>query len=503
LYPIFLALRYARTRVVTYLALLTVAVSVASFVVVMGILGGFRHRVEKIIQETGAPLEIHCGATYGVFDPEGVARRLGRIPGVKGASPYIQSGTLIRTDNFRALGFFRGIDLKRELKYGRLREYLLARLPVEDVGKEMRGVPPPPRSATPAPPVSFKAPRHMRRHEVNKKILEPWLDPTRSEPGEVPVWFREKKPGRRPAPPGDEEDEEEGLIPRTQPMRPAVPPGVRPPQGVIVGAKRARNLGLRVGDEVIMAVLDPHKDTLARTRSFWVIGFYKSDTDWLNDIILIDRQAAEDLTGRKEASGISIWLDEPDQVLTVRERVRRAFQEDRYTKVRTWRESQPGIFNMMNMQDRVMLIILMIFFVMTGAFVMAILWVLVAEKTRDIGTIRALGAGRTGVVFTFVSQGLAISAIGVGAGLGLGHLLAANVNEVIAALDGLLLWAGLGEIFGSVSRSLFEMERLPVHYDPLHLWVMTGITVAVSFLASLAPALRAAWLDPVEALRRE
>lgn len=150
-----------------------------------------------------------------------------------------------------------------------------------------------------------------------------------------------------------------------------------------------------------------------------------------------------------------------------------------------------------------MMIILLIFLVLCGAFIMAILWVLVAEKTRDIGTVRALGAGRLGVTGTFVSQGMAIGVLGAALGLGLGWLLAENVNQVVAFLDGLLVELGCGRVFGSISRGLFEMEELPVHYDPVHLTSMAVTTVVISFLASLLPAWRAARLDPVEALRHE
>ncbi len=505
MYPIFLALRYARSRVVTYLALLTVTISVASFVVVMGVLGGFRHRVEKIIQETGAPLEIYCGAVYGIFQPDAVARRVMGVDGVRGASPYVQTMVLIRTERFRTLGVVQGIDLERELKYGRLKQYLFAELPVENVGKIRKiATPPPPSppSTSGAKPTRFTVPQRLARREISREKLEPWEDPSRStQKGTVPIWFKKKKPGAKP--PRGDADDDGGLIPRT-PGRESKP--VKPksfPKGVIVGAKRARKLGLYPGDELIMTVQDPDDDDRARVRKFYVIGFYKSDTDWLNDIIFIDRRAAEDLTGQPQATGISIWLDDNRQMFEVRDRVRNVFEEDSYTQVRTWKESRPQVFGMMDMQDQVMMIILLIFFVMTGAFIMAILWVLVAEKTRDIGTLRALGAGRLGVVIAFVTQGLAISVLGVAAGLGLGYLLATNVNEMIALLDATLVKMKLGQVFGSISRELFDMERLPVHYDRLHLITMTCITIAVSFMASVIPALRAAWLDPVEALRHE
>jgi lipoprotein-releasing system permease protein len=501
LYPIFLALRYARSRVVTYLALLTVAVSVASFVVVMSVLGGFRHEVEEIIQETGAPLEIYCSGSWGIYRADGVAARVAQVDGVRGTSPYIQAQTLIRTERYRAIGLVQGIDLAKELRYGQLGQYLKAELPVENV-EGVGEVRPPPAGGTRPEILSFKVPKHLQKRRIKTETLQPWEDPNRKqEKGTVPVWFVRKRP--KEVRPHREEDDDEGLIPRKPETPGTKPQKPRAPRGVIVGAKRARDLGLYPGDEVIMAVQDRDEENRARVRSFTVVGFYESKTDWLNALIFIDRRAAEDLTGQEEASGISIWLGDNRQMFTVRDAVRGVFREDRYTKVRTWKESRPEVFGMMDMQDRVMMIILLIFFVMTGAFIMAILWVLVSEKIRDIGTVRALGAGRFGVVITFVTQGLAIASVGVGLGLGLGWLLSENVNPAVRQLDAFLNWLGAGEVFGSISRGLFDMKELPVHRDPVHVVSMTVTTLGVSFLASLFPALRAAFLDPVEALRHE
>jgi lipoprotein-releasing system permease protein len=171
--------------------------------------------------------------------------------------------------------------------------------------------------------------------------------------------------------------------------------------------------------------------------------------------------------------------------------------------VRTWKETRPDDFAMLEMQDRVMMIILLVLFVLDGAFIMAILWVLVSDKTRDIGTVRALGAGRFGVVATFVLQGLAIGVLGTAVGMAGGLALAEHVNAAAEALDQGLRWVGLAPQFQGISRGLFGMHHLPVFYDPVHMVSIVLTTMAMSILASLAPAWRAARLDPVEALRHD
>jgi lipoprotein-releasing system permease protein len=107
------------------------------------------------------------------------------------------------------------------------------------------------------------------------------------------------------------------------------------------------------------------------------------------------------------------------------------------------------------------------------------------------------------VISTFVMQGLAIGVLGAAAGMVAGLSLAEHVNEVANALDNLLQGLGAGRMFGGISSGLFGMTRLPVFYDPVHMVSVVATTIAKSFLASLAPAWRAARLDPVEALRHD
>jgi lipoprotein-releasing system permease protein len=207
------------------------------------------------------------------------------------------------------------------------------------------------------------------------------------------------------------------------------------------------------------------------------------------------------------ATGISIWVEDLHGLERVAPEARQVVSEAaplrRNIQVRTWKETRPDDFAMLEMQDRVMMIILLVLFALDGAFIMAILWVLVSDKTRDIGTVRALGAGRFGVMTTFVLQGLAIGVLGTVLGMAGGLALAEHVNGVTGALDQALGYCGVAPLFKSISANLFGMNRLQVFYDPVHMVSIVATIIAVSVLASLAPAWRAARLDPVEALRHD
>ncbi len=571
MYPLFLALRYARSRAVTYLAFLTVAVSVCSFVVVMGVLGGFRHRAEEIITKLGSPLEVYCGSVEGISDAGDLAEDLAAdVPGARGAAPYVQSMTLMRTARYRTTALVRGIDLDKEIRYGAIGEYLLSELPPRkppgeepESGKEqeshaLRDLG---HSLMPwlvdaaasgnggvsgAPKVtSLKVPEGLEGAVIPESELDPWeknapppgaAEEEGPERGTLPIWGGSEPPRDGSAQAGVVHPRDPDSAPPLPPPPPEPKPGRKPapkaepiPRGAIVGVERARKLGLWPGDELILTTQG--EDQEPRSRSFIVVGFYETKTQWLDEGVFIDRRAAHDLSGSKTATGISIWLDDPrraDEALPrAQEVVGRASPYRMDIKVRTWRETRQEDFVMLELQDRVMMIILLVLFALNGAFIMAILWVLVSDKTRDIGTVRALGAGRLGVVATFVCQGLAIGVFGVVLGLSLGLALSEHVNGVTNSLDaGLhkvdagLAWAnnlaqhcGLGRplggpyfeghVFGGISSGLFGMSRLSVFYDPVHMVAVVCMTILVSFLASLFPAWRASRLDPVEALRHD
>lgn len=528
MYPVFLALRYARSRAVTYLALGTVALSVASFIVVMGVLGGFVHRVEEIITQTGSPLELHCNHVDGIADADGVVADAERVPGVAGASAYVQTFALLRTrDTTGTPVAVRGVDLAREARFGSLGEFLRQGL--------FDDAPPPGAKASspdaanaaaleellakvlpwrrgrgaarekprqPLPFKDFKVPETLKPAEIPREELEPWEVPGATEkppePGTLPV-FPPDKPRTGPA---GGPDDGRPLPPPPPPRKKPAPKPEELPRGAVVGSALAVKLHIRRGAEILLGIQG--KDKTPRVRSFTVIGYYDTKTDWLDDLIFIDRRAAEDLLGTSTATGISVWLGDAKDMDRVAKEIRASVvPDDGYTRVRTWRDTRRLQMETLEMQNEVMMIIMLISFALTGAFILAILWVLVSDKTRDIGTLRALGAGRLGVVATFVAQGLTIGILGSAFGLVLGLALAQHVNAAVGALDTLLMKLNIPPQFGAISRGLFGMQHLPVFYNPVHILSLLGTAVGMSFLASLAPAWRAARLDPVEALRHE
>ncbi len=164
----------------------------------------------------------------------------------------------------------------------------------------------------------------------------------------------------------------------------------------------------------------------------------------------------------------------------------------------TWDE-RPNVAGFIQAVRKEIALVLFLFgFIsMTAVFlVFAIFWSMVSEKTKDIGVLRAIGASRAGVAWLFVRYGVAIGAIGSGLGGVLAVLVVKNINPIhdwLGRVLGIVVW----------DPSVYYFTRIPSQVEPERAAMVLGAGVLVSAIGALAPALKAARMDPVRALRFE
>ena len=126
----------------------------------------------------------------------------------------------------------------------------------------------------------------------------------------------------------------------------------------------------------------------------------------------------------------------------------------------------------------------------------AIFWSMISEKTKDIGVLRAIGAGRAGVAWLFLRYGLVIGVVGSLAGGALASVIVLNINPIHEWLGhtlGIYVW----------DPAVYYFTEIPSRVEPWKAAVVLASGVGSSVVGALAPALRAAWMDPVRALRFE
>jgi lipoprotein-releasing system permease protein len=135
-----------------------------------------------------------------------------------------------------------------------------------------------------------------------------------------------------------------------------------------------------------------------------------------------------------------------------------------------------------------MAVILSLIIIVAAFNIVSMLTMVVADKTREIGILKSMGMTDGTVLRIFMLQGLTIGAVGTLLG-GLGGWL------LIVAVDRF----GLVEIPAEV----YFIDKLPVALDPLDLLLIVGVSMAIAFGATIYPALQAARLLPVDAIRGE
>jgi len=270
--------------------------------------------------------------------------------------------------------------------------------------------------------------------------------------------------------------------------------------GIALGYHVARMLGVSIGDEV--AVISPtieEKKLLSRrvkTRPFVVkaileFGMNSMDTT----IALIPLEDAQDLFNLDgKVSGIAMRIDDVFQAEKLKNDIRRRLGFPYWTQ--SWIDMNRSFFSALRVEKNVMTILLSLIILVAGFNIVSTLTMVVMEKTKDIGILKAIGATKRSIMDIFVIQGFVVGFLGVMIGLVLGLALTFNLNTVADFLENTF---GI-EVFPS---DIYYFNQIPTQINVNDIVIIVVSALLISILAGLYPARTAANLHPVEALRYE
>jgi lipoprotein-releasing system permease protein len=161
-----------------------------------------------------------------------------------------------------------------------------------------------------------------------------------------------------------------------------------------------------------------------------------------------------------------------------------------------WTVEHAAYFRAIRLEKTMMTVILLLIVAVAAFNVVASLVMVVSEKRNDIAILRTLGLSRGGIIATFIVQGTVIGWIGALAGIGLGILLALNAGDIVHALE---RWFGF-ELF---DPAVYYISRIPSELRASDVALVSVTAFALTLLATLYPARRAAATEPADALRYE
>lgn len=202
-------------------------------------------------------------------------------------------------------------------------------------------------------------------------------------------------------------------------------------------------------------------------------------------------------TGAMSFSTIQFKLKPGSDLDEVRDRLIGAFPPDQFgLNISTWEDTQRPLLSAVKMELTILNILLFLIIAVAGFGILATFFMIVVEKTKDIGILKALGAPSRGVMSIFLGYGMSLGTVGTGAGIIMGLLFVRYINEIadlVAIVTG-------QEVF---DPTIYYFSEIPTLISPwMVVWVAFG-AIMIAVLASVLPALRAARLHPVEALRYE
>ena len=259
----------------------------------------------------------------------------------------------------------------------------------------------------------------------------------------------------------------------------------------------------RPGDDVKMTFPNASDNAKAISQKFTVVDMYESGMNEYDgafafcrlDQLQEYRGMIDPQTGVRNVTTIQLKLAVGADLYAVRDALRDRFPPNHYGyNIQTWRELQGPMVEMVRLQTTLLNTLLFLIIAVAGFGILATFFMIVVEKTRDIGTLKALGASNRGVMSIFLGYGLLLGAVGSGAGLAAGLLFVRNINLIAGMIE---KYTGQ-DLF---DPSVYYFTEIPTSVQTLTLVWVTGGAMAIATLASVLPAIRAARMHPVRALR--
>jgi len=270
-------------------------------------------------------------------------------------------------------------------------------------------------------------------------------------------------------------------------------------QGLGIGRRLADQLSVRAGDNITLVAprgaVTP-MGTTPRIKTYKVAAVFEIGmSEYDSAIVFMPMPEAQLYFNRAgDVTAIEVYTNNPDRIDAFRKLVTDA--ANRPIFMIDWRQRNSTFFNALQVERNVMFLILTIIVIVAAFNITSGLIMLVKDKGRDIGILRTMGVTQGAIMRVFMMTGASVGVIGTLVGFLLALLICLNIESIRRFIS----WLTNTELF---SPELYFLSKLPADLDVGETTAVVIMALALSLLATLYPAWRAARLDPVEALRYE
>ena len=268
--------------------------------------------------------------------------------------------------------------------------------------------------------------------------------------------------------------------------------------GVVLGSELARAMGVRTGDKVTLVAPSGQvtpAGVVPRLKQMTVLGTFDSGHyEYDSTMAFMHWEDAAKIFRLEGPSGVRLKLHDLHQARAVADELSRSLTGD--VVVRDWTRQNRTWFAAVQVEKRMMFIILTLIVAVAAFNLVSTLVMTVTDKRADIAILRTLGASPASIMGIFVVQGAMVGVIGTLAGLLLGLGIAFNIDVIVPALE-----HALGATF--LPKDIYLISRMPSDPQQADILPVAIIALVMAFVATLYPSWRASQVNPAEALRYE
>jgi len=529
MYKLLLCWRYLKTRWIALASIVSVTLGVATLIVVNSVMDGFTSQMQDRMHGILSDLVVETRGTNGISEPnyyiERIRERIGAS--VEGITTVV---TLPAMMTFHHHGSAHtqqinliGIDQKTYAGVSDFSKYLIHpdNQKQLDFNLKQSGYAPDREALQPS------GWEHRNRVEQLKKERLSELDKYRQLQDKIAIKQRAQLTNQVGIPSSEEADANtmQSMLAGPQ-MATTSPdqgggrvfdPSTEQRTGIVlgigIGSVRGRDVAgkvkdyffIRPGDDVSVAFPNAGTPPRAIDETFTVVDFYESKmSEYDATFAFVPIEALQRARGMIDpmskvgaVTSIQIKLRKGADLSKARDALRDEFPpSESYVQVNSWRDTQGPLLAAVQMETTILNVLLFMIIAVAGFGILATFFMIVVEKTRDIGVLKSLGAPGTGIASIFLGYGVLLGSLGSGAGVVCGLLFVWKINEIARVLE----WFTGREVF---DPTVYYFDSIPTIIHPFTIvWVSIG-AVLIAIMASVLPSLRAARMHPVEALRYE
>ena len=267
---------------------------------------------------------------------------------------------------------------------------------------------------------------------------------------------------------------------------------------ISIGKELSFTLGLKIGDDITImssSGIETIIGSLPKKKTFTVISLFESGlADFDNNIAFINLDTLNEFFNLdKKDINLEIYLKNPQNIEDQKIVVQKIFPND---FVYSWADMNSSLFSALKVERNVMFIILSLIIVVAAFNIISGLTILVKNKTRDIAILKSIGVLNKSIIKIFFLVGVIIGSSATIFGILLGvtfSLYVENLRQFLSNVFNISLFP----------EEIYFLSSMPSEINPTSIFFISLCSILITILVSIFPALKAAKLDPIKALKYE